>query len=102
VEIARRMVARSPNITRMIDKMAARGLTRRERVEVDRRVVRVSITPEGRRILGELDQAVNRLLAGLGFLSPAQVRSLLDQLNAVRERLRVPTAREGGRGKGQA
>jgi DNA-binding MarR family transcriptional regulator len=102
VEIVRRMVARSPNITRMIDKMAARGLTRRERVDVDRRVVRVSITPEGRRILGELDQAVNRLLAGLGFLSPAQVRSLLDQLNAVRERLRIPTAREGGRGKGQA
>jgi DNA-binding MarR family transcriptional regulator len=102
VEIARRMVARSPNITRMIDKMAAKGLTQRERADVDRRVVRVSITPEGRRVLGELDHAVNRLLTRLGFLSPAQARSLVDQLNAVRERLGVPTAREGGRGRKQA
>lgn len=98
LEIARRMVARSPNITRMIDKMVAKGLTHRQRVESDRRVVRISITPAGRRVLGELDQAVNRLLARLSFMSPAQTRALLGQLNAVRERLGVPTAREGSRG----
>jgi len=102
VEIARRMVARSPNTTRMVDKMVAKGLTYRERVESDRRVVRVSITPQGRRVLEELDKAVNRLLARLGFLSPAQARSLVDQLNAVRERLGIPTAREGGRGSRRA
>ena len=39
LEIARRMIARSPNITRMIDKMVAKGLTNRERVDSDRRVV---------------------------------------------------------------
>jgi DNA-binding MarR family transcriptional regulator len=102
VEIARRMVARSPNLTRMIDKMVAKGLAQRERVESDRRVVRVTITPEGRRVLGELDQAVNRLLARLGFLSRAQARSLVDRLNSVRERLGVPTAREGAHARGRA
>ena len=96
LEIARRMIARSPNITRMIDKMVAKGLAQRERVDSDRRVVRISITAEGRRLLGELDQAVNNLLAPLRSMSPAQTRSFLGQLNAVRERLAVPTAREGG------
>lgn len=97
LEIARRMVARSPNVTRMIDKMVAKGLAARERAEGDRRVVRISITPEGRRVLAGLDQAVNRLLDRFSFLSGAEMKKLLAQLDAVRERLGVPTAREGSR-----
>jgi DNA-binding MarR family transcriptional regulator len=104
LEIAERMVARSPNITRLIDKMAAKGLAERHAVERDRRVVRISVTERGRSLLADLDQAVEAMLAKLGALQPARLRSLVKLLDAVRERLAVPTAREGlgaGRPKGE-
>ena len=65
-------------------------------------MVRISITPRGRRVLDELDHSVNRLLARFRFMSRAQMRSFLNQLNAVRERLGVPTVREGSRGRRRA
>jgi DNA-binding MarR family transcriptional regulator len=95
LEIAERMVARSPNITRLIDKMAAKGLAERHQVEGDRRVVRVTATPEGRRTLDALDQAIEGMLAKLSPLGPSQLRSLVKLLDAVRQRLAVPTVREG-------
>lgn len=94
LEIADRMIARSPNITRMIDKMVGKGLAQRRRVEGDRRVVRISITSVGRRLLGDLDGAIDEVLARLAFMKRAQVASLVALLDAVRERLAVPTARQ--------
>jgi DNA-binding MarR family transcriptional regulator len=105
LEIAERMVARSPNITRLVDKMAAKGLAERHVVESDRRVVRISVTKRGRGLLAELDEAVEAMLTKLAALEPVRLRSLVKLLDAVRERLAVPTAREGigaGKQKGQA
>jgi DNA-binding MarR family transcriptional regulator len=94
LEIAERMVARSPNITRLIDKMAAKGLAERHTVESDRRVVRISVTPRGRGLLMELDEAVESMLAKLGAIEPGRLRALVGLLDVVREKLAVPTARE--------
>jgi DNA-binding MarR family transcriptional regulator len=95
LEIAERMLARSPNITRLIDKMAAKGFAERRPVEGDRRVVRVSATPLGRKTLEKLDQAIEAMLAKLSPLGPRQLKSLVELLDAVRQRLAVPTVREG-------
>jgi len=95
LEIAERMVARSPNITRLIDKMAAKGLAERHPGQSDRRVVRISATARGRSLLEELDQAIEAMLAKLTSLGPSRLRALVAQLDAVRERLAIPTAREG-------
>jgi DNA-binding MarR family transcriptional regulator len=94
VEIAQRMIARSPNLTRMIDKMVSKGLAERQRIDGDRRVVRISITPEGRRLLVELDAAVDTVLGRLASLKPAQLAALVALLDEVRERLAIPTVRE--------
>jgi DNA-binding MarR family transcriptional regulator len=94
LEIAERMVARSPNITRLMDKMVAKGLAQRRPMEGDRRVVWISATARGRSLLGELDQAIEGTLTKLGSLEPGEVTALIGLLDAVRERLAIPTARE--------
>src|SRR5258708_19957842 len=54
-EIANRMITRDPDITRLLDRMEKRGLISRCREAKDRRMVMVSITPEGLRFLTHLD-----------------------------------------------
>src|SRR5262245_28370656 len=95
LEIAQRMLARSPNITRLIDKMAAKGLAERHAQPADRRVVRIAATTRGRSLLAELDGAVEGVLAKLSAIEPERLETLVTLLDAVRERLAIPTAREG-------
>jgi DNA-binding MarR family transcriptional regulator len=95
LEIADRMIARAPNVTRLIDKMVEKGLARRERCQDDRRVVRISATADSSKLLAEMNAAVDALLsARLGGLSARDLKGLTAQLDEVRARLTVPTARE--------
>ncbi len=50
-ELAGRILASKSGLTRVVDRMEEEGLVRRERPPGDRRVVQVSITPEGREAL---------------------------------------------------
>ena len=85
-EIAARMVTRDPDITRLLDRLEARGLIARVRDTKDRRVVVSRIRPAGRRVLSEVDgplEAANvRRLAPLGR---RRLRLLVSLLEAVRE-----------------
>lgn len=95
LEIADRMVARAPNVTRLLDKMVEKGLARRERSEDDRRVVRISATADSAPLLREMNAAVDALLHGrLGSMGARELKSLTAGLDEVRARLTVPTARE--------
>jgi DNA-binding MarR family transcriptional regulator len=88
-EIGARMVARDPDVTRLVDRMEARGLVARHRPAADRRVVRVQLTPEGARMVDALDEPVAAMhRRQLGHLDPAALRTLSDLLEAAR--------REGG------
>jgi DNA-binding MarR family transcriptional regulator len=55
-EVAERMISRDPDITRLLDRLEARGMVTRTRDQKDRRVVTTGITPEGLRLLGALDR----------------------------------------------
>lgn len=59
-EISERMVRRDPDLTRLLDRLEARGLIGRSRSTVDRRVVEASITDDGRQLLAELDEPIRR------------------------------------------
>lgn len=48
--LARDLETDAPSMTRALDRMEAKGLVVRERSTVDRRVVQIRLTPEGRRI----------------------------------------------------
>lgn len=50
------MVDKSPNTTRLSDKLLDKGLVERKRSETDRRVVYLSITNKGKELLKKLDE----------------------------------------------
>lgn len=56
--IKERMVEKSPNTTRLMDKLIDKALISRERCENDRRVVYVKITDKGLELLAKLDEAL--------------------------------------------
>jgi DNA-binding MarR family transcriptional regulator len=88
-EIAARMIARDPDLTRLLDRLEKRGLVERQRQSDDRRVVRTTITPAGLAIVAELDAPIN---AGhhrvLGHLGPTRLKVFLELLEAARQNAR--------------
>jgi DNA-binding MarR family transcriptional regulator len=89
-ELGSRLVTFDPDVTRLLDKLEARGLVQRQRDLADRRVVVTSLTPAGAALVADrgLDEA---LLAchrrQFAPLHPEQVTLLIDLL----ERLRQPS-----------
>ena len=76
-DIGARMIARDPDITRLIDRLRRRGLAERVRSRQDRRVVEVGITDKGLAVLRGLDAHVERLpRAMLGHLGAERLRQL--------------------------
>ena len=63
--IGQRLVARSPDVTQLIDRLQNKSLVKRNRSRDDRRVVKVRITPQGRDLVGILNPQVERLLPSL-------------------------------------
>jgi DNA-binding MarR family transcriptional regulator len=76
-EIGERTIARDPDITRLVDRLHARGLVRRARSEQDRRVVEVEITGKGLELLRVLDPHSQRMPRSLlGHVCPRKLRQL--------------------------
>lgn len=81
-----RLISRAPDMTRLLDKLEQRHLLHRERKQENRRVVEVSITPEGLRLLEALDEPVQECHhRQLGHLDAAAMRKLTSLLRAARE-----------------
>ena len=83
-EISERMVARDPDVTRLVDKLAERGLVHRVRHQTDRRVVEVGITDDGLALLAKLDPAVKAfpkaMLSRMGAQQLDRLNDLLQDL----------------------
>lgn len=83
--VAERLVSRSPDITRLLDRLVERALIERVRGETDRRQVLVRITPAGVKLLkaiaGPLAKCHQRQL---GHLTCEQIESLIQLLKAAR------------------
>jgi len=60
-QVKERMVERSPNATRLADKILAKELLERKRSDQDRRVVYVRITQKGLDILDLVDEKLKEL-----------------------------------------
>ncbi|MBI1189997.1 MAG: MarR family transcriptional regulator [Tepidisphaera sp.] len=89
-EIGEHLVARVPDVTRMVDRLEAAGLVTRERSARDRRVVNVRLTPKGLQVVTELDAPVVQLhQRQLGHLTRAE----LVELNRLLVKARRPESR---------
>jgi len=87
-EIARRMITRDPDITRLLDRLEKRGLISRCRETKDRRTVMARITPEGLKVLHRLDEPMQSAhRKQLGHLGKERLRALAELLRVVRSQV---------------
>lgn len=80
--IKERMLEKSPNTTRLIDKLINKGLVERSRGEDDRRVVYVIITNAGLEMLRKIDVVFDDIYwkMNLSEDEALQLNTLLDKL----------------------
>jgi MarR family transcriptional regulator, organic hydroperoxide resistance regulator len=85
-EVGERLISRVPDVSRLLDRMAAMGLIVKERNAADRRHVTARITPKGRRVLTQ----ATPVLAEFGRerverLCAEDVKALVEALETIRE-----------------
>ncbi len=85
LEIGERMVEQTPGVTRLLNRLEAKGLVARSRGETDLRQVICRLSPEGRSLLGCLDPEMEGAAeGGVAMLHPEDETRLLELLAAIR------------------
>ena len=86
LEIGERMVERTPGITRLLDRLEAKGLVERQRAVDDRRRVICCVTRSGLELLSTLDQPMDRADdVSLSPLTEKEQRRLIEMLDRIRQ-----------------
>lgn len=85
-DIQERMIARTSNTTRLVDKLLLKGLVNREICPDNRRKIEITITKEGLELLKELDSKVEA--AETSFAKNLSIEEL-QQLNCLIEKYRT-------------
>ncbi len=85
LDIAERMIEQTPGITRLLDRLEAKKLVRRQRPSSDRRQVLCYITENGLDLLRKLDAPVkNQANAALRMLKDSEIEELIRLLERAR------------------
>lgn len=88
LDIAQRMIEKTPGITRLLDKLETKHLVRRKRCPEDRRQVLCWITDAGLILLAKLDKPlVQSGLSAMECLSQTEIRQLISILGKLRAQL---------------
>lgn len=83
--IAERMIEEAPGITRLLDRLEAKGMVRRQRCPGDRRQVLCHATPQALDLLARIDGAMDEADdTALGTLSEEEKAQLIRLLDAIR------------------
>jgi MarR family 2-MHQ and catechol resistance regulon transcriptional repressor len=83
--VKERMIEKSPNTTRLMDKLIEKGLINRIRCEKDRRVVYVEISSKGQEILTEIDHSVDNNSFFTEKLNDQEAETLSNLLDKLRD-----------------
>src|SRR5277367_3289536 len=59
-EIGERMITHDPDVTRLLNRLEKRGLVKRARAKLDRRVIYGKITAAGLKLLHEMDKPIEQ------------------------------------------
>jgi DNA-binding MarR family transcriptional regulator len=87
LEIGERMIEQAPGVTRLLDRLEAKALVRRERCPQDRRQVLCWLTAGGLELVERLDEPIDNADAkAVAMLEPEEQEKLLGFLDAVRSR----------------
>ena len=86
MEIGRRMVEKSPDISRITTRLIDMKLVNRRRQRNDRRVVKVTISAKGLKLLEKMDEPIGKqidhLLSGM---KKGELQSLIELLDKARD-----------------
>lgn len=83
--VGERMVTPVPDVTRLLDRLEARGWVERRRGTTDRRIVEVRITDGGLALLAELDPRVERWIRDRFAALPGDaITALVEALETLR------------------
>ncbi len=86
LEIGKRMIERSPGITRLIDRMEKKRLVQRKRSGSDRRCIPCFITQKGLDVLDQLERPILKLQSNIeAHMSTAELSKLIDLLDEMRK-----------------
>lgn len=83
-EITCRMIDKSSNATRLVEKLRQKGLVKRDLCKNNRRQVDIVITPKGLSLLSEIDKGTEQWLSMLKNISKAEAQ----ELNRILDKLR--------------
>jgi DNA-binding MarR family transcriptional regulator len=88
LEIAERMIEQAPGITRLLDRLEAKGLVARVADPGDRRALHIHLTDAGLAIWREIDQCGQRVHdRAFGAMPQAERDTLMRLLERVRDNL---------------
>ncbi len=83
-EITERMIDKSSNCTRLVEKLKQKGFVNRVTCETNRRQVDISITDKGQHLLKKIDASQPTWLDAMGKITKAEAK----ELNRILDKLR--------------
>lgn len=83
-DITARMIDKSSNATRLVEKLRQKGMVKREICKDNRRQVDISITAKGLSVLSNIDREANAWVATLKNISRQEAK----ELNRILDKLR--------------
>lgn len=84
LQIRERMLDKMSDTSRLVDRLVLKGLAKKNVCKNDKRLVDVSISPKGKRLLEKIDTYESEMDAVFGNLSPAEAKTLNNLLDKIR------------------
>ncbi|MBC7950026.1 MAG: MarR family transcriptional regulator [Chitinophagaceae bacterium] len=84
LQIRERMLDKMSDTSRIVDRLIGKGLVKKGTCKMDRRLVDITITDKGRKVLEKLDARQDELDALVGNLSKKEALALSDLLDKLR------------------
>ena len=86
LQIRQRMLDKMSDTSRIVDRLIAKGLTKKVVCKTDKRLVDVSITDKGKKLLEKTDKYEPEMDALFGSLTEAEAKTLNKLLDKIRHR----------------
>ena len=84
LQIRQRMLDKMSDTSRIVDRLILKGLAIKNICPIDKRLVDVSLTDKGKKLLEKIDEHENEMDEILGTLNPAEAKTLNTLLDKIR------------------
>jgi DNA-binding MarR family transcriptional regulator len=82
--IRERMLDKMSDTSRIVDRLVLKGLVNKKTCPSDKRLVDISITEEGKKVLASIDQKEKEMMAVIANLTPEEMKILNGLLDKMR------------------